>query len=451
MQLRKNDLIDMEIDSFGAQGEGVGRYEGLPIFVPYALPGERVRIRIVKMEKRYAFARVEEVLQSSPERIEPACPYYRQCGGCACLHMSYAAQMRFKHAQVEDCMRHIAGLDVAVAPVLGMETPWHYRNKISMPVAGSSEQPLIGYYAQRSHRVVDVKSCLLAHEDADRISAAVREWMQTYHISPYCEETHTGLVRHVMTRRSRSGELMAVLVINGRRLPEWEALLRNLRKSVPALISLGISVNQKRGNVILGESYQTLWGQERLQDVLCGNRFLLSPLSFFQINPEQTERLYAAALELADLHGSETVADVYCGAGTISLALAKTARHVTGIEIVPDAIRDARINAERNGISNAKFYCGAAEQVLPQLVREGLRPEVVVLDPPRKGADIAVLNAVLACEPKRIVYVSCNPATLARDARILSDGGYRMARCQPVDMFCQTAGIENAALFLPKS
>jgi len=447
MQLKKNMQLELDIDSFGAEGEGVARWEGMPVFVPGALPGERIRALILKAEKKYAFAKVTEVLRPSAQRVAPLCPHYRLCGGCSCQHMTYAAQLEFKRNQVEGCLRHIGGIEAVVRPALGMDTPWRYRNKTAMPVAGTAGSPLIGYYARRSHRVVDISGCLLSSESAERTVAVIREWMESAHIPPYNEETHTGLIRHVMTRVSRSGDLMAVLVINGKRLPAAEQLLEALRRHVPEMVSLCISVNQKRGNVILGDTYSVLWGRDRLEDTLCGSRFLLSPLSFFQVNPEQTEKLYQTALSFAGLQGNEQVADLYCGAGTISLLLARHAAHVTGIEIVPDAIRDAKSNAVLNQIGNADFICGAAEAVLPGLVDKGLRPDVIVLDPPRKGAENAVLQAILQAAPRRIVYVSCNPATLARDARILCESGeYAVTACQPVDMFCQTSGIETVLL-----
>ena len=288
---------------------------------------------------------------------------------------------------------------------------------------------------------------LIAREEGNQVVAAVRRWMCEWQIAPYDEATHKGIVRHVMMRASRAGEVMAVLVINARTLPREQELIACLREGVPGLVSVCMSVNMRPDNVILGDSYRVLWGQERLRDTLCGNTFLLSPLSFFQVNPEQTERLYRTALDFAQLRGDETVADVYCGAGTITLMLARHVARVTGIEIVPDAIRDAKENARLNGVENAQFYCGAAESILPELVQQGLRPDVIVLDPPRKGADEAVLRAIAVAQPARVVYISCNPATQARDARILCAMGYAAQRCQPVDMFCQTAGVENVMLF----
>lgn len=447
MTLQKNMRLEMTVEDFGAQGEGIARHEGMAVFIPRALPGEKILAQIVKVEKRHAFARVVQVLKASPNRVEPPCPHYVQCGGCACQHMDYASQLAFKQKQVEGVMRHIAGLDIEVKPTIGMEEPWHYRNKTALPVACGEEKPLIGYYAQRSHRVVEIDQCLIAKAESDIVHAVVRRWMEKYRISAYCEEAHKGLIRHVMTRVNRQGESMVVLVINGEKLPHADELLKMLQSEMPKLRSLCISVNKARGNVILGRSYETLWGDERLPDTLCGHEFRLSPLSFFQVNPVQTEKLYGTALEFAALTGNELVADVYCGAGTISLMLARHAKEVVGIEIVPDAIRDAKENAKRNGVDNVQFRLGAAEDVLPKLVDDGMRPDVIVIDPPRKGCEESVLMAIAKAKPKRVVYVSCNPATQARDAKILCANGYRAAACQPVDMFCQTAGVECVMRF----
>lgn len=450
MKLEKNARLELTVEGFGAEGEGVCHHEGMAIFVPRALPEERILAQITRVEKRYAFARVMEVLTPSAQRVQPACPYAKLCGGCSCQHMSYAAQLDFKRAQVENCMRHIAAQTIAVQPVIGMDEPWHYRNKISVPVSGSKGAPLIGYYAPRSHRVVDVERCLIAREQGNSVIAAVRKWMQEYAIAPYDERTHTGLIRHIMMRVSQAGQVMAVLIVNGERVPHEEELVACLQKDVQGLSSVCLSPNTRADNVILGNHYCVLWGEERLRDTLCGNDFLLSPLSFFQVNAQQTEKLYHTALQLADLHGDEIVADVYCGAGTITLMLARHAKQVVGIEIVPDAIRDAKANAKLNGIENAQFHCGAAEDILPALVEQGLRPDVIVLDPPRKGADEAVLRAIAVAQPKRVVYISCNPATQARDVKILCEMGYTPGVCQPVDMFCQTAGVENVCLLCKK-
>lgn len=448
MILQKNMRLEMTVESFGAQGEGICRHEGMAVFVPRALPGEKILAQIVKVEKRHAFARVVEVIEPSAARVEPPCPHYVQCGGCVCQHMDYASQLAFKRQQVEGVMRHIAGLDIQVNNTIGMDDPWHYRNKTALPVAGESGNPQIGYYAQRSHRVIAIDSCKIAKPESDAVHGIVHRWMKKYGIAPYNEEKHSGLIRHVMTRVNRKNESMVVLVINGSSLPKSAELIDMLRKELPGLVSVCISVNKARGNVILGRTYEVLWGESRLEDTLCGHNFRLSPLSFFQVNPVQTEKLYGTALDFAALTGNELVADVYCGAGTISLMLSKHAKRVIGIEIVPDAVRDAIENAKRNGVENTEFRLGAAEDVLPQLVESGLRPDVIVIDPPRKGCEESVLKAIATAKPVRVVYVSCNPATQARDAKILCENGYTATACQPVDMFCQTAGVENVMLFV---
>ena len=451
MQLKKNMQVELDVESFGAQGEGIARVDGMPVFIPYALPEERILAHIVKTDKRYAFGKVLKILKASPDRREPHCFCYHQCGGCTCQHMSYEAQLAFKRAQVESCMRHIAGLNVPVAPALGMDAPWHYRNKISMPVSGDKNDPLIGYYAQRSHRVIPVESCLLSHEANDRLCAAVREWMVREGITPYCEENHSGLIRHIVSRVNRKGQLMALLVLNGRDIPHSQELLALLQKWVPEMVSLCISPNLKRGNVILGDSYRTIWGEARLEDMLCGNRFMLSPLSFFQVNPVQTEKLYRTAIDFAGLQPDELLADVYCGAGTITLSMARRCRKAIGIEIVPAAVENARRNAAANGIQNVEFHAGKAEELLPRFVADGLRPDVIVIDPPRKGVEPPVIRAIAEAGPSRVVYVSCNPATLARDAKLLEEAGFRVQKVQPVDMFCWTSGIETVCLLSKKN
>ncbi|MBR5383236.1 MAG: 23S rRNA (uracil(1939)-C(5))-methyltransferase RlmD [Clostridia bacterium] len=444
--MKKNDQVCLHIDDFGASGEGVAHLNGVPVFVSGALPGEDVNALLLKVMPRYAYAKVLEIIKPSDARQEPECAYYPQCGGCTCQHMTYEAQLKFKQSQVRNCLLHIGGIDVPVEPVIGADEPWYYRNKCAMPVAGYSDHPEIGYYAARSHRVINIEKCLLASADNDTVILILRDWIREFRIRPYDETTHTGLLRHVMIRTNRSGQMMVVLVINGKTVKHAEELLSALRVKLPNLVSLCISENTKRGNVILGEDYRVIWGDKHMEDTLCGCRFQLSPLSFFQVNPAQTEKLYNTALSYAGLSGSETVADLYCGVGTISLMLAKKAKHVTGIEIVPQAIDNARKNAELNHISNAAFYCGATEKVLPELVAAGLKPDVVVLDPPRKGADENVLKAIVQTEPERIVYVSCDPATLARDAKYLNQMEYKIKKVQPVDMFCQTSGIETVCL-----
>ncbi len=449
--MQKNQVIETTCQRLGADMEGVCFYDGMALFVPYALPGEDISCRVLKTQKRHAFGKLLQIKNPNPSRQEPPCPVYYRCGGCAAQHMAYGQTLHFKRLQVEDCLKHIGGLEVPVPPVLGMKDPWHYRNKTALPVGGEAGRPKIGFYAPRSHDIIDIASCPVAKHGLNGVLRAVRRWMEANLIAPYQEESHTGLVRHIMARESRLGEVMAVIVINGRELPKEKELLTELKKEVPSLASLCVSSHTARSNVILGEGYKVLWGQERLKDTLCGLSFFLSPLSFFQINPEQTEVLYQTALEFAGLTGQETVADLYCGAGTISLLLALKAKRVIGLETVEAAVHDARENAKLNGISNAEFLAGEAELLLPRLVEEGLKPDVIVLDPPRKGVEPEVIDAIAKAAPRRVVYVSCNPATQARDAALLAKAGYHITRCQPVDMFCWTHGVENVLAFEPQN
>ena len=443
--LRKNDVFEMTCDAFGQDAQGVCRHEGMAVFVPGLLPGERALVRIVKPEKRYAFGRVERLLETSPDRREPPCPIYKRCGGCSCQHMSYEASLRFKREQVQALLERVGGLSIEVPPVLGMAHPFAYRNKGAYPVAQGKDGPACGFFAPRSHDLVPLPEggCLIQGEDSARAVQAVLRWMRQTGASAYDETTGRGLVRHIMTRSTTAGGLMVVPVVTDAKIPQPELLIRLLREAVPGLESVCLSVNRRRTNVILGDELHTLWGKAVMEDTLGGLRFSVSPLSFFQVNPAQTERLYGLALEYAQLTGSETVVDAYCGAGTISLLLAQKAKRVIGIEIVPQAIDNARENAARNGITNAEFLVGATEELLPRLVAEGLAPDVIVIDPPRKGCERAVLDAILAAKPKRVVYVSCGAPTLARDAKILCEGGYAAQAVQCVDMFCWTGAVET--------
>lgn len=444
--LRKNDEITLTIERFGGE-MGIAHLDGMTLFVQGALPGETVLARVQHLEKTHAFLKALQVLQPHPQRVMPPCPAYEKCGGCACQHMAYPLSLEMKRERVRDALQRIGGLDIEVPPVLGMEDPWHYRNKTALPVGGDKGQPKIGYYAPRSHRIVDVEHCLIAREESDRVLSVVRLWMQKFDIVPYDEQSRRGLVRHIMSRVARSGQVMAVVVATQGSLPHERELVAMLRTGIPSLHSVYLNINKRGDNVILGRENRLLYGQERLEDTLCGLSFALSPLSFFQINPVQTEKLYQTALDFAALQGEELVADLYCGAGTISLMLAKRARQVIGIEIVPEAIADAQENACRNGIANARFFAAAAEELLPRLVAQGLRPDVVVLDPPRKGCEEVVLSAIVEAAPRRLVYVSCDVATQARDAKYLCAHGYKVTQCQSVDMFSQTAHIENVLAF----
>ena len=444
--MRKNDILTLTADALGADLEGVCRHEGMAVFVPGLLPGETTRVRIVKVDKRYAFGRMEcPPGNPSPLRREADCPAYPRCGGCSGRHMSYEATLEAKRQQVQDCFQRIGKLSVEVPPVLGMAEPSAYRNKTALPVGGTADAPCVGFFAPRSHDIIPINRCPNAMPPADALCAAVLDWMRANQVQPYDEATHSGLMRHIVIRVNRRHEAMVTLVVNGRSIPNgrrlWDAL------APLGAVSLILSENQERTNVILGRSFRTLYGTDTLQDELCGLMFDLSPAAFFQVNPQQTEVLYRTALNFAGLQPDDRLCDVYCGAGTISLMMAKHCAEVLGIEIVPQAIGNARENARRNGVSNADFRCGAAEEVLPELVSEGLRPDVIVIDPPRKGVEPPVIDAIAKAGPRRVVYVSCNVATQARDAALLCQHGYTLDKVQPVDMFCWTSGVECVASF----
>ena len=443
--LAKNQCYEMTCESFGQDAQGVCRQDGIAVFVPGLLPGERARVRIVKPEKRYAFGRIEELLEKSPNRAEPFCPIYKRCGGCVCQHMTYETSLAFKRRQVQDLLERVGGLSIEVPPVLGMAHPFGYRNKGAYPVAQVGGAPACGFFAPRSHDLVPLppNGCAIQGEDSAKATQAVLAWMRQNNVPAYDELTGRGLVRHIMTRSTTHGELMVVLVVTRADIPKAGQLIELLKAAVSGLCSICLSINSRRTNVILGTDIRVLWGKGTMEDTLCGLRFSVSPLSFFQVNPAQTEKLYGLALECAGLTGSETVVDAYCGAGTISLLLAQKAKKVIGIEIVPEAIQNANENAVRNHIENAEFRVGATEELLPRLIADGLRPDVIVLDPPRKGCEPAVLDAIIAAAPKRVVYVSCGAPTLARDAKLLAEGGYIAEKVQCVDMFCWTGAVET--------
>jgi len=444
--MKKNDCLTLTADNLGADLEGICRHEGLPVFVPGLLPGEEALVRIVKTEKRYAFGRIETPpAVPSPDRRDPGCPAYPRCGGCSGRHMSYEATLAAKRQQVEDCFRRIGGIEAEVPPVLGMEEPSGYRNKTSLPCAGSADQPVLGFFAPRSHTVIPAVSCPNAMPPAGKIADAFLSWMRTFHVEPYREETRKGLIRHLVIRVNRQGESMVTVVANGSTLPHPEVLKEAL---IPLhTVSLWLNENRSATNVILSDRFHLLYGRETLTDTLCGLQFELSPASFFQINPPQTEKLYQTAADFAALQPEDLLCDVYCGAGTITLTLARCCREAVGIEIVPAAVENAKQNAERNGIRNASFHAGKAEDLLPRMVADGLKPDVIVVDPPRKGLEPSVIKAIAEAGPDRLVYVSCNPATLARDAGLLKEESYQLKKVRPVDMFCWTSGIETVALF----
>ena len=448
--LQKNQQIELDISALGSQGQGIGRYEGYAVFVEGALAGEIVRAQVIKVTASYGVGKLLSVFSPSPERIAPPCPVFARCGGCTMQHLAYPAQLAFKHRQVADALERIGGIkDIVVEPTLGMDEPWRYRNKAAFPATTIDGAVQFGFFASRSHTVVPVNDCLIQQREGIAAKDAVRAWMTQCRVSAYDEQTGNGVVRHVVSRTSMLGKTMVVVVTTGP-LPQKERLIALLQSQVNGFASLIHNINAARTNVITGDVYKTVWGDDTIEDEIMGLRFSVSAASFLQVNPIQTEKLYSVARDFALLTGKETVVDVYCGIGTISLALAQKAKRVIGIEIVPEAVADACANAQRNGISNAEFVCAPAETELARLLEKGLRPDVVVLDPPRKGCEDALIDAVMASEVRRIVYVSCNPATLARDCARFNEAGYQLEKVQPVDMFPQTGHVETVISLIKK-
>jgi 23S rRNA (uracil1939-C5)-methyltransferase len=445
--VKKGQRMELKIERTGGAGCGVAVVEGLAVLVEGALDGELVEAEIVKTQPRYALAKALRVREAAPGRAVPPCPVYEQCGGCRTQFMDYAAHLMQIEEDVRQAFRRVAGLvDFELLPPLGMETPWRYRNKAVYRAGETPDGPRLGFVARGSHDLVAATDCLLQSGEAQTAARVVEAWMRAERVAPYDERAGRGLVRHLCVRTNRKGETMVVVVATREKLPGEAALIRGLRDALPGLRSAVVNVNTRRTQEILGGKNRLLYGQERLEEALMGLKFRLSPLSFFQVNTLQAERLYQQAAEFAGLGGGETVADAYCGAGAIGMVLARRARRVVGIEIVADAVRDARDNARENGIENIEFLEGACEDVLPREVARGLRPDVVVLDPPRRGCEEAVLRAAAESGPARIVYVSCNAATLARDAGRLAGMGYAVKKARPVDMFPWTGEVETVCL-----
>lgn len=431
------------VEGYSSEGLGIVRLDGAVVFVPRAVRGETVDLKITKVMKTAAAGEIVKIHAPSPERAEPECPYYGKCGGCDFQHLTYTEELWAKRQRVQDALKRIGGTDLAVEEILGAKDPTHYRNKSQYPVGADGA---IGFYQSRSHRVVPIRRCLIQSEVSDKTAAAVGEWMRRYKVSAYDEQTGKGLVRHIYVRVNRKGESLCCVVVNGRQVPREPELAAYVCAAAPKTVGVVLNTNTRRGNVILGEKYRTLWGQDFLMDTLCGLTFKLSVPSFYQVNRDQAEVLYGKALEFAGLTGEETVLDLYCGTGTITLCMAGRAKRVIGAEIVPPAIADARENARRNGIENAEFFCGDASDVAAKLEAEGLRPDVVTVDPPRKGLAPEVIASVAAMRPERVVYVSCDPATLGRDVKIFESLGYRAQRACAVDMFPGTRHVESVVL-----
>ena len=444
--LKEGEIRTAVIEGYASGGEGVARTGGMAVFVKGALRGERAEVLIEHIGHSAAWGRVERLLEPSPARIEPDCPYYGVCGGCQFRHMAYEEELRAKRQRVEDALRRIGGADLAISVIHGAKNTLRYRNKVQFPVAEGA----IGYYRGRTHQVVDVDDCLLQHPAVTACRVAVKEWMERFRVPAYDEGTGRGLVRHLYLRTNRAGEALCCIVANGKTLPHEAELVDGLRAAAPGLAGVVLSVNTRKTNVILGREFFTLWGRDWLEEELCGHAFRLSAPSFFQVNRDQTEVLYRRALDFAGLTGTETVVELYCGIGTISLTLAERAGQVIGVEVVPQAVEDAKENARRNGLAHkARFECGDAAALAAELAGEGVRPDVVVVDPPRKGLAPEVVDAAAKMAPARIVYLSCDPATLARDVKRFGALGYAPARAEAVDLFPRTAHVESILSLIP--
>ena len=449
--MNKNDLVTVEITDLTSDGEGIGRAGAFPLFIKDACIGDVVECRVMKLKKTYGYARLVRVVKASPDRVVPLCPIARACGGCQLQQMNYDAELRFKTNKVRENLRRIGGLTperdgFEFRECLGMKEPWRYRNKAQVPVGTDAKGRVIaGFYASHSHTIIDCEDCLLTFPEASDCVRTVKGWMRRFHVPAYDEAAHTGLVRHVLVRKGfATGELMVCMILNGRKLPESDALVREFKK-IPGFTTLSVNTNETTGNVILGDRTETVYGPGVIEDTIGGIRFRISPESFYQVNPAQTEVLYGKALEYAGLTGNETVWDLYCGIGTISLFLAQKAKKVYGVEIVPRAIEDARQNAALNGFTNTEFFTGKAEEVLPAWheAHPETQVDVIVVDPPRKGCDAECLATILRMQPERVVYVSCDSATLARYLKVLTEGGYKLAEVQPVDQFGRTGHVET--------
>ncbi|WP_017472846.1 23S rRNA (uracil(1939)-C(5))-methyltransferase RlmD [Amphibacillus jilinensis] len=447
--VKKNQTVTLNFEDITHEGSGVGKLDGYPLFVENVLPGETAKVKAIKVKKNYAIGKLLEIETESAERVTPPCNVYFQCGGCQLQHMSYQMQLDMKRQQVETVLKKIAHIEsVSVEPTLGMEDPWRYRNKVQIPVANKQGELITGFYRKKSHDIIEgMDRCIITAEVNDRMVEAVRSIADQLGIPAYDEQSHRGVLRHIMARTGQeTDQTMIVLVTRTNELPHKKQLIKQLTETYPNVKSIIQNVNQERTNVILGKRTLCLWGDEYIYDTIGEIKFAISAKSFYQINPDQTKVLYEKALEYANLTGGETVIDAYCGIGTISLFLAEKAKKVYGVEVVPEAIEDAKQNAILNGITNTEFVVGQAEKVMPWWTAQGLRPDVIVVDPPRKGCDQALLDAMLEMKPDRIVYVSCNPSTLARDLAILEEGGYQTQKVQPVDMFPQTSHVETITL-----
>lgn len=453
--INKNDEFELEIDDIGTEGEGIAHIDGYALFIKDAIPGDFVRVKVIKAKKNYGYGRLMEILKPSKDRVEPVCPVARQCGGCQIQHLSYEAQLAYKENKIKNCLVRLGKfqekqIDSIMEPIMGMEEPYHYRNKAQFPVGKSREGELVtGFYASRTHSIIPAMNCAIQDKRNEKILNIVLGVMKEYNIEPYDEVSHKGLVRHILTRVGHhTGEIMVCLVINGSTLPHADKFIERLT-ALEGMKSISININKEKTNVILGSKVKTLWGADYIVDYIGDIKYQISPLSFYQVNPIQTQKLYQTALDFAGLTGNEIVWDLYCGIGTISLFLAQKAKMVYGVEIVPEAIADANRNKEFNNIKNVEFFVGASEVVLPEKYKESngqMTADVIVVDPPRKGCDGALLETILNMAPEKVVYVSCDPATLARDLKILCEGGYELVKVRGCDMFGHSGHVETVVL-----
>ena len=446
--VQKNEYYDVKIESLTHDGLGVARVDGFPIFVSNALVGEEINMKVTLVKKTYAFGRAVDYFVTSPERVEPTCGIYKQCGGCQVQHLSYEGQLQMKHDTVVNQLKRIGHIEYAnVLPTIGMKDPSRYRNKTQVPFGYANGEVVAGFYQKRSHEITNMKSCLIQTDISDQIVDTMRELCRDLNIDPYNESLNLGVLRHVIVRVGfKTGEIMVTLVTRTKTIPNIDTVIETLINKYPQIKSIAQNINPKVTNVIFGDETKILYGEPYIYDEMNGIRFAISPRSFYQVNPVQTETLYSKAVEFAGLTGNEVVFDAYCGIGTITLFLAQHAKEVYGVEIIPEAIEDAKMNAKLNGFDNAQFAVGKSEDVIPMWIENGIIPDVIVVDPPRKGCDKTLLDTMLEAKPKRIVYVSCDSSTLARDLKILIDGGYNLEVVQPVDMFPQTAHVEVVAL-----
>ncbi len=452
MMLKKNGIYTVTIEDLGHKGEGIGKVKGIPLFIEGGLPGDELKVEVTKLKKNYGFAKLLEIEKPSDKRVIPRCPIAEVCGGCQIMNLDYSEQLNIKTKRVRETLKRIGKVEAPVRETIGMNEPYHYRNKAQFPIGLQGNEPVMGFFKTGTHEIVNTEHCYIQHPVNDVLTRIVKAYIKKHSITVYNEKSRKGLLRHMVSRVSyETGEVMVIFVINGKELPHEEELIKALKSEVQNLKTVVLNVNTKNTNVIFGEETRTLYGEGYIIDKLKDLSFYISPRSFFQVNPTQTEVLYDKALEFANLNKEQTVFDLYCGIGSITLFLAKQAKKVYGIEIVPEAIEDAKKNAELNGLQNTEFIRGAAEKEVPKLYEKGITADVVVIDPPRKGCEEKVLETMVKMDPERIVYVSCNPSTLARDLAYLEENGYNTREVQPVDLFPHTSHVEAVTLLTKDS